>query len=741
MKKYLFLLAVAFALPGLCVVIEEGDLILAADKTMLVITSNPVRTQANLSYQYSGAAGFKEITLENARFGAGRGVEITHASGEKERFFVCAGWPFVFVQKMLKNASAETLRLNRVNYPVLTISGKGTETPWKVFGTAGLVEAEKNKGSYMWSAAGKPEGGVAAVMGFISTDRASGVVRTSLSDDKKLSLLPHVDYGRLLLDPGQEEWSEVLVAGLFPAAQDGLERYADAIARLYDVKLKPMPIVHCTWYVDHASSDAAMRPRTDFIAEALQPYGMNVVQIDDGWQIGEKKNGPKKVFTAHNPKGPYPDGMKGIADHIRAKGMVAGIWLMPFSGTHNDSFFADKQDWFVKYEDGRPFDNNWSGTAYDLTRADTRQFLFETVRRITHEWGYTYLKLDGILTAGAYKQIYVNDSFREDGMGEAVLGNPKITQTEMMRNSLDLLRKAAGDDVFILGCCAQQGMRSLGGVFGKVDAMRVGPDAYGDWKGLLRAPEYGTWQYFYHGRLWHNDPDPFYVREKYPLNEARAIATWVAVSGQMNTTSERYDKLPAERLALIRATMPAHGGIARPLDLFERPLSAFWQVKTGARQSLGLFNWADGEETFTRDIFNDCTAYVAFGYWSNALTPPQTGPFSFTLPGRSAESFAICPLGDAPQVIGTNRHIVQNGSCLGAERWEGQSLAFEVACVANDPVEIRILTLSKTGEWKPGDVKTEAEVESVQNEKNLLRIRVKSAKSGMVPVAVAFEKP
>ena len=41
---------------------------------------------------------------------------------------------------------------------------------------------------------------------------------------------------------------------------------------------------------------------------------------------------------------------------------------------------------------------------------------------------------------------------------------------------LRLVREAAGPNVFLLGCNIPQNMRSFGGAFGLVDAMRVGPD-------------------------------------------------------------------------------------------------------------------------------------------------------------------------------------------------------------------------------------------------------------------------
>ena len=57
-----------------------------------------------------------------------------------------------------------------------------------------------------------------------------------------------------------------------------------------------------------------------------------------------------------------------------------------------------------------------------------------------------------------------------------MLHDPDKTNIEAFRSGLKLVREAAGKDVFLLGCCASQNMRSYGGAFGLVDAMRVGPD-------------------------------------------------------------------------------------------------------------------------------------------------------------------------------------------------------------------------------------------------------------------------
>ena len=173
--------------------------------------------------------------------------------------------------------------------------------------------------------------------------------------------------------------TETFVIGWFADARLGLEAWADAVARRMAIKLPPMPIVYCTWYdnVHGGSSNAkALAQLSDFAARTLKPYGLSCIQIDDGWQMGDPKgNGPRKNFSAYNPNGPYPDGMKPIAEALNADGFTAGLWMLPFGGSWNDLFFATHQDWFVQKADGKPYDTAWGGTALDMTQAGARAFV------------------------------------------------------------------------------------------------------------------------------------------------------------------------------------------------------------------------------------------------------------------------------------------------------------------------------------------------------------------------------
>ena len=289
------------------------------------------------------------------------------------------------------------------------------------------------------------------------------------------------------------------------------------------------------------------------------------------------------------------------------------------------------------------------------------------------------------------------------------------------------MREAAGPGVFLLGCCAPQNMRSYGGAFGLLDAMRIGPDNGPAWASLLRGPTYGSRNYHLNGRIWWNDPDPVYVRASVPTSHARLICSWVTVAGQLAVSSDEFAKLPPERLDLLKRTMPPHGLPARPVDLFDRPLPRVWVVSDRRgpvrRDVVGLFNWdsapAEIDEPMGRLGLDAAGEYAAFDYWTNALLPPVKGRLRVTLAaavsgeGKEAKPtdapnacavLAVRELLDRPQAISTSRHLTQGLVDLGDEAWDAASstLSGTSRVVGGDAYELRILTRSTRGPWAAG---------------------------------------
>jgi hypothetical protein len=706
----------------------------------------------------SSDAGSSRVTpAEDKTFGKGQEIVISHADGNSEEILVFPNLPFVLFRFAVHNGSGEAV----VKRSVKAWSGRVTLShpieELRTFGTAGLRPVDKNPGSYQWLAVVEPRDRNGVVAGWVTDDRGSGVV-FSKPEDGMPRLDAQIDFGRLRVGAGKTAGLETFAAGYFDDARLGLERWADTVAAIYQVKLPPQPAGYCTWYsrpFGQASDEKHLAELAAFAATNLAPFGFSLVQIDDHWQAGVSTNGPHRNFTMPAPKGPYPSGMTAAADGVKTLGLRPGIWFMPFAGTYYDPYFKDHQDWFVKRDDGTPYETKWGGTCLDMTEAGARRHVRSEVGRIAHDWGFEYFKIDGLWTGTATRLMYPNEGYADDGMGDAVLHNPDKTQIEAFRDGLKLVREAAGKDVFITGCNAPQNMRSYGAAFGLLDAMRVGPDNGADWDRLLRGPTFGSRHYFLNGRVWYNDPDPVYVRDSMPVDHARLICTWVAISGQLNLSSEWLPGLPADRLDILKRSMPAHGLRPRPVDLFDEPIPRIWLLtddrRSPRRDVIGLFNWSPTEQTvdesFERIGLTPGGDYIGFDYWENKLAGPFNGRLKMTLPAESCCSLTVRPVADRPQLLGTSRHITQGIIDVEAESWDGAArvLSGRSRVVGGDPYELRIVAMAPDKEWTAKTIKVSAADgaanvgATLTQEGNLVRGRIESPASREVEWSVAFE--
>jgi hypothetical protein len=228
--------------------------------------------------------------------------------------------------------------------------------------------------------------------------------------------------------------------------------------------------------------------------------------------------------------------------------------------------------------------------------------------------------------------------------------------------------------------------------------MRVGPDNKAEWKSLLRGPTFGTRHYFLHGRVWWNDPDPVYVRDNIPLKHAQLICSWVALSGQLNLSSEWIPGLSAERLDVLKRTMPSHQAAARPVDLFDHDLPRLWTVNAPGRDVVGLYNWESEERRFDVPLeqlgLNARTEYIAFDYWGDKFIPSVQGRLQLTLPAESSVVLAVRPQANHPQLISTSRHVTQGIVDVTGEKWDAatKTLSGRSKLVGQDAYELRIVS-------------------------------------------------
>lgn len=664
------------------------------------------------SGKLEGPGQARIVQRADPAFGNGQGIEVTYANGDRDELDLFPDVPFALLHRTIHDGGKEDMLLDSIQ-PFAGIVDLGVAaSELRALSTAGLTTIDTPAGGYEWMAVADPKTRRGVVAGWLTHDRAGGVVLAERQNGRPW-VEPQLDYGRLRIRPGQDARIETLAIGYFDDARLGLEAWAAQVARVYHVKLPPRPIGYCTWYSDKhggASDEKSLAELTRVAARELKPFGFSLIQIDDGWQQGVKNNGPKKVFSQFNPKGPYPSGMKATADNILASGLMPGIWFMPFAGTWDDPFFSSHPDWFVKTADGKPYVTKWGGTCLDMTNPAAREYLAGEVHRIAHDWGFRYFKMDGMWTGTGTKLMYVNSQYKPDGIGDAVFSNPDKTNIEAYRDGLKLVRESAGDGVFLLGCCAPQNMRSYGGAFGLIDAMRVGPDNGPKWQSLLRGPTFASRSYFLNGRVWWNDPDPVYVRPSVPIEHARLICSWVTIAGDLNLCSEWLPTLPAERMDLLKRTMPGHDLPSRPVDLFENDPPRIWLLtderQPPRRDVVGLYNWTSEplaiDEPVERIGLPGKGPFVAFDYWANAFVPSFEGRLRTTLSKESCQVLSVRPVADHPQLISTSRHITQGIVDVIEEKWDGNALAGRSRVVGGDAYELRIVTPDSS--WKVASV-------------------------------------
>jgi poly(3-hydroxybutyrate) depolymerase len=665
----------------------------------------------------SGTGGTaKTIELTDKIFGKGRGIRVSYPNGNIETIALYPNLPFVLFNNSFHNGGAEPVTLNHVP----TVSGAvdlgKPLAELRTLGTGGLLKPADNPGSYAFLAVVDPQTRSGVVGGWITHDRGDGVVFSAVKDDA-VRVQAQIDYGRLRIKPGQDAASETFALGYFADARFGLEDFADAIARVYSIKLHPVRPGYCTWYMEKnagSSNEKSLAELSAYAAKNLKPFGLDFIQIDDGWQTGLGGNGPMKVFSDFNPQGPYHSGMKEMADVIKGLGLTPGLWFMPFAGNYLDPFFKDHQDWFVKNTQGKPYETAWGGTCLDMTNPAAREYLRSMVQRIAHEWGYQLFKMDGFWTGSATKQVYVNDGYVNDGIGDAEFLNPDKTNIEALRDGVRLVREAAGPDVFLLGCCVSQNMRSFGGSFGLLDAMRVGPDTGA---GEIGSP-HASRLWFLNGKVWWNDPDCVSVRTSNTLDRARLNATFTAIAGDVFYNSDWMPDFPADRLDILRRCMPSHGLRSTPVDVFENEPARIWHLadtRGGRRDVVALYNWGKEPESVSASAerigLPAAKQYVGFDFWLNKFVPPFEGEVKSTLPPGSCRVLAIRPVSNYPQLLSTSRHITQGMVDVTGETWDAASrtLLATSKVVANDSYELRIVVPSGANSFRATGVTVSAQ--------------------------------
>ena len=478
---------------------------------------------------------------------------------------------------------------------------------------------------------------------------------------------------------------------------DPLAPYLEAVMREHNLSLEKSsgsspPTGWCSWYQfmkeDYTGDLTAedIQENLGYLSKMKDQVPLEIFQIDDGFQT---QIGDWLTFNQG-----FENGLTPLAAEIQEAGFTPGLWLAPFI-MHPKSELAKKHpDWILRDQVGRPVNAgflwNTFTRALDLTHPGAREYVREVVHAAVQEWGFPYLKLDFLYAASLPGRF----------------SDPHKTRAQVLRSGLELIRDAAGEETFLLGCGCP-----LGPAIGVVDGMRIGADTARRWtpyfKGItsllkkeasfpsaFNAVHNALTRSNLHQRWWINDPDCLLLRPatKLTKTEVMTIASVIALTGGSLIISDHVPGLPQDRLELLKSLLPVIGKRPYVLDWFDSSTPQRIQIDLdgpiGPWHLLGIFNWQDekqdkifrasdyylegSEEMYVREFWTGRTYQLLHGNEDEKnITFSNIG-------AHGAVVLAVRPRYPfRPQYLGGNLHISQGLEVAGWQPHD-KSLEFEL---------------------------------------------------------------
>ena len=453
-----------------------------------------------------------------------------------------------------------------------------------------------------------------------------------------------------------------------------------ALGRLAGVAPPPRKIPS-GWSSRHAvtagATEADLLSNLDAARRRFDTQAFRVFQLDDGFQ---------RSAGDWDTNDRFPHGHRWLTDRIHGAGFQAGLWLAPFAVAERSGIPTAHPEWLLQTPDGEPLvaalREGWGGRIYglDAAQAEVQDFLRELARHAVSSWGYDYLRLDALHLGAAGTRR----------------GRP-VNAAEAYRSGLRALREGAGR-AFILGCEAP-----LQHAVGLVDAMRASPDVEADFARFVPAARASLLRAHLNGTAWVNDADAVLVGESLTEDEARTWASVVALSGGMALASENLDRLPDERLAILKRIMPVAPVRGRALDIaapdwtgVQKDGAPAWLLARVQDDwwMLAATNWDDVPQQLALSLSDHGIRgpLAAYDVWEGVRRDDVQGRLALSLPPHATTVLSLRRPRRTPFVLGSTRHLVQGVMDLEDERWDGRRRLLSARAVLLDdrPYEVTI---------------------------------------------------
>ena len=244
--------------------------------------------------------------------------------------------------------------------------------------------------------------------GIVIGNEAPGVLkRTSVClDGRTLSAgLTHSEQDfafRKWLKPNESWESTWVFTGLYAEKENPREivdaEVSEFVRKYMGIRLAEIPekptFVYNTWKPFRRDVNEKLILE---LADAAAACGAEEFIIDDGWQVGF---GDWEIDYEK-----FPNGLKPVFNHIKAKGMKPGLWLSMGAASTDSKVFKEHPEWFAKYKNGNFVNLHDGGTDRYSACFTTgwRNYIRDKILNLVKEHGLEYVKLDFAILTSAYR--------------------------------------------------------------------------------------------------------------------------------------------------------------------------------------------------------------------------------------------------------------------------------------------------------------------------------------------------
>lgn len=585
------------------------------------------------------------------------------------------------------------------------------------------------------------------VCGFVENRTGLGQIIVSQLPSGQLSLYTESVFAPgTVLPPGQTLHSNRFMIHIAANPYVALENYAAAMAALNQARCHSVVNGWCEWFFtyEYITEEEVIR-NAEFAARYLKPFGLEYIQIDEGYQRyhGDWEGNER-----------FAHGLKWLAERITSLGLKPGLWLAPYVIAEPTEVFQQHPEWLLQQLDGQPLrvgpwpseDSDWARSeqpkryGLDITHPGAANWLFQLFDTAANQWGYEMFKIDFVAWSLLSAQRFYD---------------PTVTPAQAYRKGMEIIRRAVGPNRHINDC--GPGPVSVG----LIDSMRIECDQnYGyrraAWQQYFlesssSAPAAAK-RYYFHRRTWINDADHVCLSQL-SIPQAQAAATLIALSGGNIISGDRLPDLDCTRLEILKKIFPAYGQAARPVDLFDTDRHSVFALTInkpfGEWTVLGIFN-SHERETIDRSLplerlwLNPNRTYLVYDFWLERFCGEVTGSLNVSvLPGQ-VTLLALHEKTGAPQVIGTDRHVLQGAIELKDVVWQATTRTLAGTSLGALTTAHNVMVyLPEAQHWVQGRKVLHHDMEHYTlklTDEHLLRVHVKFTQSEQVAWRIPIEK-